>query len=276
MPIPNSKIGFIFIFFLLPIIVFSQSSTGRVLSGETLSGVGYVNIGIIGRNLGTVSDDDGNFAINLEKVSDNDSIRFSMIGFESKTFSVSQFKADSVKNIYLTPVSYNLPEIDVTYHKPKNLRIGNPVLTDDLRSGFSNNDLGSELGIKVYVRKKVILKNINLNVAICTYDSVTYRLNIYQTDDQIDYKNILKKPVYISFSKERINKVITFDLLEYSIIVEGNVLITLELFKDMGEGRLLFRTEYFTGLTYHRKTSQGSWTQSPGVIGMYLNSIVLN
>jgi hypothetical protein len=270
------KQGLILIFFLIPDIAFGQSVKGKVISSETGSGVGYVNIGLIGKNLGTVSDQNGNFKIDLSRAVDNDSIRFSMIGFGSKTLPVSQFRGDSLKNIYLTPLDYIMPEIEVTYHKPKNLRIGNPVETNDLRSGFSNNDLGSELGIKAFVKKKVVLKNINLDVAVCTYDSVIYRLNIYQTDNQIDYRNILKEPIYISFSKDDINKVITYDLLKYSIIVEGNVLITLELFKDLGEGRLLFRTEYFTGLTYHRKTSQGSWTQSPGVIGMYLNSIVLN
>jgi hypothetical protein len=108
-------------------------------------------------------------------------------------------------------------------------------------------------------------------VAICTFDSVTYRLNIYQSVNQAEYKNILTEPIYISFSRDKINKVLTFDLSKYSIIIEGDVLITLELYKDLGEGKLLFRTEFFTGITYHKKTSEGNWTESPGVIGMYLN-----
>jgi hypothetical protein len=272
----NLKPGLLLLIILIPGIIFGQSGSGKIVSGETGSGIGYVNIGLLGKNLGTVSDKDGNFTISLSKASDNDSIRFSIIGYESKTLSVGKFKEDSLKNISLIPVSYNLPEVDVVYHKPKNLKIGYPVTTNELRSGFSNNDLGSELGIKVFVRKKVVLKNINLDVAVCTYDSVIYRLNIYQADYPDEYRNILQEPIYISFSKDDINKAISFDLLKYSIIVEGNILVTMELFKDLGEGRLLFRTEYFTGLTYHRKTSQGSWTQSPGVIGMSLNSIVLN
>jgi hypothetical protein len=163
----------------------------------------------------------------------------------------------------------------VIYHKPREIRLGAPVTSDNLRSGFAYNDLGSELGIKVNVPGQVRLNNINLNVAICTYDSVTYRLNIYQLENQTDYKNILTKPVYISFSKDKINKVVTLDLRKYSIIIEGKVLITLELYKDLGEGRLLFKTEFFTGTTYHRKTSQGTWTEAPGVIGMYLHSSLI-
>ena len=197
----KTKMRFIFILFMLPGILFCQSRTGRILSSETGSGVAYVNIGLIGKNLGTVSDQNGNFKIDLTKANDNDSVRFSMIGYGSKTLTVSKLRGDSLKNIYLTPVNYNIEEIKVTYHKPKNLRIGNPVETNDLRSGFSNNDLGSELGIKAFVKKKVVLKNVNLDVAVCTYDSVIYRLNIYQTDNQIDYRNILKEPIYIFILK---------------------------------------------------------------------------
>jgi hypothetical protein len=276
MHLRNSRTGLLLIFFLIPGIVFSQSRTGRVLSSETGSGIGYVNIGLIGKNLGTVSDQAGNFTINLASVSDTDSMRFSMIGFESKTLLVRQFKEDTTKTVYLCPRSYDVPEVNVTYHRPRYLRLGNPVETNELRSGFSSNDLGSELGIRVNARKRAILKEINLDVDICTYDSVTYRLNIYLVEENIVCKNILNEPIYLSFTKEKISDVVTFDLGKYSIIVEGDILIALELYKDLGEGKLLFRTEYFTGTTYHRKTSEGNWTKSPGVIGMYLKSQVLN
>jgi hypothetical protein len=270
------RTGLFFLIFLLPFALFGQSRSGRIISCDTGIGIGYVNIGLIGKNIGTVSDKDGNFTLSLEKADNKDSVRISMIGYATETFSMDQFKSDTLSFISLTPVTYSIPEIDVVYRKPRNLKIGTYVSVNDLRSGFSDNDLGSELGIKVFVRKKVLLKNINLDVAVCTCDSVIYRLNIYQDYDQVDYKNILKEPIYISFAKNDINKPIKFDLSKYSIVVEGTVLITLELFKDLGEGRLLFRTEFFTGLTWHRKTSHGSWTQSPGVIGMYLNSTILN
>jgi CarboxypepD_reg-like domain len=268
----NIKTGLLFIVLLIPELIFSQSWQGQVLSSETNFGIGFVNVGIIGRNIGTVSDESGNFTINLDNIYDNDSIRFSMIGYESKSFLVGNFKENSIRNIYLSPRSYFLTEVKVFYHKAREIRLGAPVISNTLKSGFSSNDLGSELGINVNVKKQVILKNINFNVATCTFDSVTYRLNIYQLVNTTEFKNILTEPIYISFSKDKINKVITFDLRKYSIMIEGNVLITLELYKDLGEGSLLFHTQFFTGSTYHRKTSEGKWTVASGVIGMYLYS----
>lgn len=267
----NFKAELLFFVLFISGPIFSQSQKGKVLSSETNSEIGFVSIGIIGKNIGTVSDEFGNFTINLDNIYDNDSLRFSMIGYESKSFLVRQFKEDSIKNVYLNPKLYDLPELKVIYRRTRDITLGTSVISNILNSGFAYNNLGSELGIKVHTRGRVNLKDINLNVGICTFDSVTYRLNIYQSVNQTEYKNILTEPIYISFSKDKINKALTFDLRKYSIIIEGDVLIALELYKDLGEGRLLFHTQFFTGSTYHRKASEGKWAEASGVIGMYLH-----
>ena len=267
----KNKTGLIFFLLFIPGLIFCQQQNCRVLSSETKSGIAFVNVGIVGKNVGTVTDLNGNFSIELDNIYNNDSIRFSMIGFESKSFLVSYFKENSIKTIYLNPKSYILTEVKVFFHRTKEITLGTQVISDALKSGFENNNLGSELGIKVDTKGQVKLEDININVATCTYDSVTYRLNIYKIEDKSEYKNILTEPIYISFSKDKIKNVITFDLRKYSILIEGEVLITLELYKDLGEGRLLFYTQFFTGYTYHKKTSEGNWTKAPGLIGMYLH-----
>jgi len=254
---------------------FSQfRESGKVVSGQTKSGLAYVNVLVLGKNIGTVTDESGNFTLCSDNITDNDSLRFSAIGFKAVTVLVRSFREDTLRNIYLDPRIYDLREVNVTYNKQKNkvIRLGSAVDSNYLKSGFADNDLGSELGIKLFVKKPVKLKNINLNVAVCTFDSVTYRLNVYETFNQISYRNILTEPIYMSFSGKEAGEMITFDLSRYSIVIQGNVLISLELYKDLGDGKLLFNTEYFTGYTYHRKTSDGKWVSSPGVIGMFLNS----
>ena len=268
----NTSIGILFFILFYPGVIFGQCQNGKVVCSKTNKGIGYASIGIIGKNVGTVSDQDGSFTLTIDDVYNNDSLRFSMIGYEPRCILVSQFKENLLKNISLDPKSYALQEVKVIYQKPKKVRLGTPVLTTDLRSGFDSNILGSELGIELDVRKRVKLKDINLNIAVCTYDSVTYRLNIYQSENGCGYNNILTEPIYISFTKDDINEALTFDLADYSIIVEGNIMVALELYKDLGEGKLLFQTQFFTGNTLHRKTSEGNWTQSPGAIGMYLTS----
>jgi len=271
----SKLVSTIFFVFIIPVITFGQLREGKVVSSQNDQGIGFVNIGVVGKNIGTVSDQNGNFRIVIDSIYINDSIRFSAIGYEPQTFPVRRLNDLPDKTLYLNPLEFYLSEIKVVYSKPREIRLGYPVISDALRSGFSDNDLGSELGVIIDTKKQVRLKDLSLNVGICTYDSVSYRVNIYEVVNQTDFKNILAKPIYISFSKEKIGEALTFDLWENEIIVEGNILVTLELFKNLGEGRLLFKTEFFTGYTYHRKTSQGSWTKSSGAVGLYLTGRVI-
>jgi hypothetical protein len=263
--------GLFLIIQMLCFPLFSQSREYKVITEGTDSGIGYVNVVVHGRNAGTVTDEAGRFGLDFAEIDDNDSLRFSMIGYESRTVAVRQLKSEPSKIVTLKSRTYELPEMKVVYPRGREVVLGVPVVSNALRSGFADNNLGSELGIKFDVKKRLKLKDIYLNIGVCTYDSVTYRLNIYHLSEQETWENILTKPVYIFFSKKDIVEPVTLDLKDYSIFIEGQTIITLELYRDPGEGKLLFLTQFFTGTTYHRKTKEAPWTLSPGQIGMYLH-----
>lgn len=63
-----------------------------VLSESTGEPVIYAGIGVINRNLGTVSDTLGNFSLQIPVEFINDSIRISSIGYVAKTFAVKDIK----------------------------------------------------------------------------------------------------------------------------------------------------------------------------------------
>ena len=261
---------------LVPVKMFSPFYTGVVLSNETKMPIGFVNIGIISESIGTVSDEAGRFSLKLDPVYDDDSLRFSMIGYESKTFMVKQFRKDSVHEIYLVPRIYELKEAEIVYDKAREIVLGTPVIPNNVSAGWAYNDLGCEMGVLVEVNKKVLIKELNLNVASCTFDSVIYRVNIYRQSGQDRLINILDRPVYVSFGKDRINKTVTFDLSSYSVYMKGTYLITLELYKkDMGEGSLQFWSENMKGMTWFRKTCEGKWHTCPGNIGMFLHACLV-
>jgi hypothetical protein len=273
---PGIRTGLLSFAFLIPGIILGQSVSKRVLSKDTDKGIGYANVGIIGKNVGTVTDARGGFTLIIDDIYNNDSLRFFMIGYEPRSFLVSDLKSDSMSIIYLNPIVYRLDEVKVIYHKPRKIKLGTEVNPNEVRAGFASNNLGSELAVKIHLRGLVNLEDINLNIGVCTFDSVTYRLNVYQADSQGNYNNILTSPIYLSFSKDKINNVITFDLKKYDIKVEGDILVALELYKDLGEGRLLFRTYLDSGSTFHRKASEGKWVEATGKVGLYLHGMLLN
>jgi hypothetical protein len=137
------KSALLFLVLFIPGLIFSQTQKGRVLSDEFKTGIGFVNIGVIGRNFGTVSDKSGHYTINLTRISDKDSLRFSMIGYDSRSFLVGEFRKDSIRDVYLSQRVYCIPEFTVVYHKPRRIELGTRVTSDELRSGFGSNDLGS-------------------------------------------------------------------------------------------------------------------------------------
>ena len=263
------RIALILIILLLPRFLLCQTIYGRVLSAKTDSAISYVILGSLRKNIGTVSNESGRFILKPERIDNNDSLKFSMLGYKSKTVQLSNFRDDTSKTVFLDPELYSLNEIKVIYHRPRIVEIGTEV-SSGIGSGFGYNFLGSEFGIKLYVRRPLKLIDLNLNVSKCTFDTVTYRLNIYQLTDKLNYNNILTKPIYITFTQDQINRPVKFDLQKYSLHVEGDIIVALELYKELGDGKLFFYTGSFTGSTYHRRTIEGSWIEAGGIIGMYL------
>ena len=54
---------------------------GKLIDAETSSPLSYVNIGVIGKNVGTVSAFDGSFGLSVASKYDSDLLRISIIGY---------------------------------------------------------------------------------------------------------------------------------------------------------------------------------------------------
>ena len=139
-----------------------------------------------------------------------------------------------------------------------------------ITGGFKDNKLGYECGLLIKNKKKAIIKSVNLNVASCTYDTIFYRLNIYESKEN-DFENILIEPIYVYISKTDVLKNgLRIDLKDKNIIVDGNFLVTLEYIRDLGDFGLMFPVS-LKQKTYYRKTSQGNWETAP--VGISLSVI---
>lgn len=261
--------------FLTLISINSQEYRGRIISLVEGKPVEFANIGIIGKNRGTVSDEKGNFTLNIQGVSEEDTIRISKIGYKPLIMNVEHFKNLSRDSICLTPIDFKLPEVTIVGSR-KIIMYGEPVPSSNLVSVFGSlyGDfwLGQELGVVIDVRKKVLIRTININMGICSLDSVQLRLNIYKTDNKNNYHNILKQPIYFSFEKDAIKEPVVIDVTNDSILVNGKILVTIEVYKDLGKGKLGMFTKNnpFVQECFFRESSEAPWKTSPGKLGIYL------
>lgn len=100
---------------VLPTCLSAQNFTitGFITNAETSMPVEFANIGVENTYIGTASDPDGNFQIELSHALKEMTIRISAVGYKTKTYKVLNWiNKDSVK-IQLTPVNYGISEISV-------------------------------------------------------------------------------------------------------------------------------------------------------------------
>ncbi len=68
---------------------------GRIVDSDNKEALSYVNVGIPGKNIGTVSQKDGNFQIAVDPHLISDSLKISMAGYQSQTIPISDLLKQS-------------------------------------------------------------------------------------------------------------------------------------------------------------------------------------
>jgi hypothetical protein len=107
-----SNLNFRLYFFILLSISLSFTASGQKLKGivinsETNEPLSYVNIGVEGKNVGIISDDKGEFILDLSKIQADDHIQFSMIGYEAVRIKNPKGNQEKLR-IKLMPITYDL------------------------------------------------------------------------------------------------------------------------------------------------------------------------
>ncbi len=237
---------------------------GIIKSENTQEILPYVNVGIINKGIGTVTNDKGNFYLLVQKRQYNDSIKLSMIGYQSKTFLVKDFVITIKKNntIYLTEKTEALNEVIVTTRKLKQRILGNK--SSNSKYEMTSSLLGIEIGILIKIKRSpTYLKSFNTEIHTKKYSSFKFRLNIYDIKDGLPNNNLLKESIYIDKNDIKEDGHINIDLKPYSIIVEDDFFITLELVKDSGIEKLHLPASILGPRLIERETSQASWEKYP-------------
>lgn len=264
---------FILLFFALT--ASSQSISGSILGLNNKEVLPYVNIGVIGKGIGTVSDINGKFTLNLHDSLNDQILKFSLIGYKSQSFTVKEFKKTLKENsttIYLEENIFSLSQVVI---RPKILKtkvIGNENDSKITAAGFKSNDLGSELGTIMKIKKSPsLIENVNFNIARNDIKNAKFRVNIYSIKNGMPDSILLKEPIYITTSLE--SGTLSLDMKKYNLWVNTDYLVTLEWIEDYGPNKLFFCVGLMNSNSLWRKTSQDKW-QKATPIGIGFNSTI--
>ena len=261
------------IFFLLYASwLHAQEYTGVIKDAKSGVIIPYVNIGIVNKGVGTVSQGDGSFHIPLSEIYDKDTLRFSMIGYSAKNYLVKNFKqqySTSGAVIYLDEAVTELQTVIVKPKKLVSLIKGNTFDSKSFAAGWKSDDLGGEMGTIINIKKGTTyyLKNVQVNIAWCKYDSILFRMNLYNLQNGKPNELLQSIPIYLRVYMDQ--RYLYVDLEQYNITVQNDFLIALEWLDDLPDKptSMMFCAGMFGASTCYRKTSQDSWQKVPIGLG---------
>lgn len=278
------------VFFSVTIGLTAQenSISGEIKDSKNNSNLDYVNIGISNKNTGTISDLKGNFNLKLNnKVSPNDTIVFSHIGFETKKIMVSQLQSDNNK-IILEPSENTLREVLVKFKKPKSKQFGRS--SKGLALMHSNffyamdktidDRLSREKGMQFKIKKDCKVNDFNFNITANDFKSVKFRLNFYKVENDLPSKIIIEKDILFEVM-DGFRGLYTLDLQAYNIYLDkemGEIAVTIQWIESVkkDENSMFFAISTAmspTETSFYREKNMSTWYKSGQSLTFYLNTM---
>lgn len=236
---------------------------GKVFDAKDKAPLAYVNVGIPGRNRGTVTKQDGSFTLAIDEDMKEDSLQCSMAGYLAQTISIHQSLT-----VLLRQKITELKEVVVTQKTHKTKKLGNTTTSKSISVGFPMRFLGAELGVRINLGKRpVTLKSFNFNISSSRIDTALFRLNIYEFDKGSPTQSKLQRNIVLPIGKTVGPRKI--DLSAYNLVMTGDILVSLELIEGSSSGSapgaLFLSAGFFNSATWRRPTSQANWKKAAGI-----------
>lgn len=249
---------------------YSQNTVikGYIIDAKTNDSIPYVNIGVLKKGIGTVSEFNGSFTLDTKHAIDNDTIKFSSLGYKPRIFTKKSLKEilQTNPNIKLEESVEALDEVLVISKKKwKKKTLGSETESTSMTMGFSPS-LGSELGRRINVSKKhTHLLKFKAYVPLNTFKTIKLRLNFYEANNDLPGKKINTENIYVEFKDEK--GALIVDLEKYSLMVNDDFFVTLEWVDNDGDGEFRISSRVGTSGIKQKVTSGDDWRNLPFTLG---------
>ena len=244
----------------------AQTISGVIIDADTSEPLGYANVGIQGKPLGTVADAAGNYTLNLKPEHEADTVCFSLIGYETAKFAAADLIAGQSADAALKRATYQIDDVVITSSKWRRQKFGDDFASSAFSTGTRENSSGFEFGSLFKFRKRARLESVSITVRDCTCDSMIFRINVYeQGPDGRDFVNIQTKPIYFQIERTSYSEdgmtIITIDIADHNIITQGNTIVAIEQIETGLSGTVTFPVSFMGNKQYFRLSKQYGWAE---------------
>lgn len=111
---------------------------GIIINADDNTPLPFATVGVLGLNIATVSNIDGEFILKIPKSENATTIKVTYIGYKNFTASIDQLKPDNLFKVKLQPTSVNLKE--VTIRSEDALGLMKEVL-NNIKNNYSTEDM---------------------------------------------------------------------------------------------------------------------------------------
>ncbi|QNK77757.1 carboxypeptidase-like regulatory domain-containing protein [Winogradskyella undariae] len=253
------------LFLIFSSFSYSQKTSfeGKVFDKQTKQPLTYCNIGIINKNLGTLSNVKGEFVIDLTKISTSDTIIFSYLGYKSLNIKLNDL-INRKDSIFLKSNSMVLNEVTLeSYNFSKKMTLGFEFRHPRVSFFFYDFKSGSEVCRYFKNDKTILVEKLIFQVNENELKNLKLRVNFYDVVNGKPNEKLNIEDIYIE-TKHHQGR-LKFNLKDNNIILDSDFFISLEAIDVKGNGEFLFGGEWYGvssegGKTYSRKSSFAKWT----------------
>ena len=191
------------IFFLIPLNLYSQQVfiTGKIADAESGQGVSFAHIGICGKSIGAVANENGDFEFRIPDHALRDTLCATAIGYETYQIPVNELKGISNFDIQLIPQISVLDDILIKDEKITGRRVVSKAITR-INRNYPKKPFILEGYYRDYIRKNNEYRSYLEGVF--TIDDPGFRKSTDKTSIQI--KQLRHTKDYIDFFKEYVKE----------------------------------------------------------------------
>lgn len=215
-----------------------RSIRGSVLDNQSKKPIAYANIGILNSKVGTISNHDGTFSIEIPASHARDTLIFSALGYNRLSIAIQLL--DSSSRIFLVESPTVLTELTVssTKEKRKEFELGNRYARGNLNLS-SGEDANAGASVALLVENKypsahddltypVFLQEAKVQIGNNTSGNFKIRVRLYDVDSLTGAPGLdfLNESLVIESGIQR--GWLSFDLSKYDLLVHGPFYIAFE------------------------------------------------
>jgi len=244
----------------------SATSTSGLIQDTKGNPISYVNVGIVGTSTGTVSKEDGSYSLFFKSnVNQNDTVRFSIIGYKSQSFLIKNIKDQ--QTIVLEEGVVELSEVVVRPQLTNQKTIGRSKTKGNRNVNFSiakkpRQNLGSEIGKKFKIKNRPTqVQSLSFYIRSNNFSKAKFRISFYSVKKNMPDKHLTDQDIIVPVDDKKTGW-IEVDLSGYDIFTKNDFIATIQWIDSSTDGKRLampIRFPVFGKKHYYKFGSQAKW-----------------